>query len=65
LKIKKIAMAIHQDAGYWIIVGAQRKSRFIGSTGLCRYSVDLLNGRQTKRGPIARAARGTFFCNNQ
>jgi hypothetical protein len=59
------ALSIDQNAGYWILVGAQRKSRFIGDTGLMRYSVDLINGRTAKHGPIARAARGTFFSSIQ
>jgi hypothetical protein len=40
---KSAATVIDQDAGYWMLVGAQRKSRFIGDAGLTRYSVLLIS----------------------
>ena len=39
---KNAALVIDQDAGNWMLVGAQRKSRFIGDTGLTRYCVDFI-----------------------
>ena len=62
---KNAAPAIDQDAGYWMLVGGQRESRFIGDTGLTRYSVDIINRRIARRGASAGAARAIPFAGIQ